>query len=281
MAIFIQIPDWHIPDVVWGGIGGSLITLLGAWLSNRNSRKQLRMQLDHAARQDDRKRQMELRKEVYVHAAEAIMRCNATLLKLGNPDESESALSNSIQDNFATLAKTHVVGSERTVEAVMTYQATLAQAFATLMVKRLSLKARYGQVQSMASEIRNEVAERDRCLGQIKQSQLTVSLDARVVDALNRQMQESQNRLRVLEANHAEVSAAFGVDQRNFALEASRIGADVSKLLAPAVLAVRAEMDLPIDGKAYIDMYEGAAVLAVKTVEQMVAGVEKFNSTDD
>lgn len=83
-------------------------------------------------------------------------------------------------------------------------------------------------------------------------SRFTVSLDPRVVDALNRQMQESQNRLQALQANYAEVFAAFGVDQRSFSLEASRLGAEVSKLLAPAVLAVRAEMDLPIDSSAYV-----------------------------
>jgi hypothetical protein len=123
MSCFLQVCTWQIPDTVWGALAGSILTLTGVFLTNWNSRKQLGMQLEHSARQEDRKRYMDLRRDVYLPAAEAIMRSNGVISKLVDLSVSENDVAQTIQESFAILAKMHVVGKERTVAAVIAYQA--------------------------------------------------------------------------------------------------------------------------------------------------------------
>ena len=55
-----------IPDVVWAAVIAAGITLLGVFLQNISSRRQVKAQLKHDAIQRDRERQMNIRQDVFV-----------------------------------------------------------------------------------------------------------------------------------------------------------------------------------------------------------------------
>lgn len=72
----------HVPEVVWAALIAALVAFTSTVLSNRNSRKQLKLQLDDNALQRDRDRTMCLRRDVYLPAAEALARLQGALGKL-------------------------------------------------------------------------------------------------------------------------------------------------------------------------------------------------------
>ena len=74
----------NVPDTVWAAIVASGITLFGVHFANRNSRKQLRMQLDHATNEATRKRTFEMRQTVYLGGAEAIARATALVGRMNH-----------------------------------------------------------------------------------------------------------------------------------------------------------------------------------------------------
>ena len=81
------------------------LSLLASWLSNRNSRVQLQMQLAHDATQRDREREMALRRDVYLPAIEAIVRTQASLGLMTDPNTDQIALGHQLSTDQATIAK--------------------------------------------------------------------------------------------------------------------------------------------------------------------------------
>ena len=73
-----------VPDIVWSGIFASTITLLGVFVSDWKNSKRLQQQLKFTERENERARQMALRKEVYLPAAGALTRLQSHLFSLGS-----------------------------------------------------------------------------------------------------------------------------------------------------------------------------------------------------
>lgn len=74
-----------IPDVVWSGIVGSLITIAGVLVTNRGLSARHREQLRHTANESAKAREMDLRKEVYIPAIEAALMASGAIGTLSNP----------------------------------------------------------------------------------------------------------------------------------------------------------------------------------------------------
>jgi hypothetical protein len=62
----------RIPGTFWGVLAGSAFSLGGVVLSNRNSARNLRLRLEAEREARNTEREMGLRKEIYLAAAEAI-----------------------------------------------------------------------------------------------------------------------------------------------------------------------------------------------------------------
>jgi hypothetical protein len=72
----VDMPSWS--EVIVKGIvpvaAGSIITLFGVWLQSRSEAGRLKRQLQHDAEQREKERQMDLRREVFLGAAETLGR---------------------------------------------------------------------------------------------------------------------------------------------------------------------------------------------------------------
>jgi hypothetical protein len=72
----VDMPSWS--EVIVKGIvpvaAGSVITLFGVWLQSRSEAGRLKRQLQHDADQREKERQMDLRREIFLGAAETLGR---------------------------------------------------------------------------------------------------------------------------------------------------------------------------------------------------------------
>jgi hypothetical protein len=125
--------DWlsRVPATFWGVLAGSFFSLGGVLLSNRNSARNLRIQLDHDRKTRAIEREMALRKDVYLVAAEAIAAGMLALGRIANVNMQREAL-----DDFnkiaPAIAKVYVIGRIETIDAVVTVQAELTSGFLRL-----------------------------------------------------------------------------------------------------------------------------------------------------
>ena len=115
-----------IPDVIWAAIIASGLTFLGVNMSNRANRKCLLMQLNHASQQKDKERELQIRKDVYMEAAEAIAESIKDIQLLPNriiyTDKLE--ICNKL---LQALAKVHMVGSLDTVKHTIQFMGKFNQ----------------------------------------------------------------------------------------------------------------------------------------------------------
>lgn len=101
-----------IPGEVWGAI----IALTTVWISSRNEKTRLITQLQAQAEESEKQRKSDLRREVYLEAAESLNRLNSHLANLPNLDpSSEEATSPNDMLRFTGLsAKVQLIGEPET-----------------------------------------------------------------------------------------------------------------------------------------------------------------------
>ena len=126
-----------VPIAVWSAIIASLLTLFGVLLTNYGNNRRLIRQLSHDAVQRDRERAMEMRRQVYLDAAEAVTANHMVLMNLPNLEIPDSELGEQFSKSAATISKVNVVGSSDTVRAVSEFSLCLAGKYLQLTAKRL------------------------------------------------------------------------------------------------------------------------------------------------
>lgn len=106
-------------EVVWAAVIASFLTLAGVTLSNRSNRKSLAMQLKHVAQEKEKEREQQIRKEVYIEAAEAIGETVQDILLIPNEIIKSATTTIKVGERLIqSIAKVHLVGKLETLTAL-------------------------------------------------------------------------------------------------------------------------------------------------------------------
>ena len=197
--------DWlkSIPDVIWSGVIASILTLSGVLISNASSTKRLRAQLAHDASEKFKDRKASLRREVYLKAAEELVKANMYLASLPSVDISTTNVGSSLQDFFVAASKLALVSDAET-----TYQVNeLIGSYGGLV---LQLTSRVMPIQTLKSDIairtdhyNGAQAEISRLLASMKHFNESVQTDARVFDVLQKSFTFQQEHSATLVSERA------------------------------------------------------------------------------
>lgn len=103
--------------IVWSGIFASLITVSGVLFSDWRNSKRLHQQHEFTERENERSRQMALRKDVYLPAAAALTKLQAHLFSIGSLDANDPAANPMAQFGEAALKLGMVAGTETAILA--------------------------------------------------------------------------------------------------------------------------------------------------------------------
>lgn len=250
---------YGIPLALWVAISAvvfaPIIAFIGVLVSNRNTRNNLEVQLAHDADQRDRERTMALRREVYLEAAAALAHVNAVVGRLADISNDQKALAEEFQADLARIAKVHIVGSPRTVQAVMNYVGVIGPSFAELAAKRVPLIIRKSAIDLESTFMDAAQAERKRFSAMTQQLNLEGVTDAEKWDPINRQSAVAAETYK----SHAEIRRALWAEQLKdtFALarDSLAVAERVIPLLPAAILGVRSEMDAPLDPEWYAGLW--------------------------
>jgi hypothetical protein len=269
----------RVPDTIWSALIAAGIAILVMLLSNRNSRRQLQMQLDHTATQRDRDRAMALRRDVYLPAVEALVRSQAVLGKAVNLESDLTEIGNQLSADQATMAKIHLVGSETTVRALMTYMSALMPAYMELVTLRLPLTVRRQSIDAEQAEITRSLSQQQQLAEGMRQLNLAGNTDKPTWDRLRAQVAIEQEAFRT----HTDKKAALWREQRAEMRQVFRrmteLLAPVSQLIPDAVIAAREEIELPINAEAYRQLFADQRGLMraslTKFIDQVMPPQEK------
>jgi len=139
-----------IPDVVWSGVIASVLTLGGVLLANRSSTTRLITQLKHESVEKAKQRRAELRKDVYLAAAEESVKANAYIAALPNTDLSKPDAVTPMQGFFAAAAKLQMVADAKTALQASQLVGTYGQLL--LKVMQLARPIQQAKASAQSSE---------------------------------------------------------------------------------------------------------------------------------
>lgn len=237
----------RIPGTFWGVLAGSLFSLGGVILANKNSARNQQVQLEADRRNKATDREMTLRKEIYLAAAEAIAVGFATIGRFSDLQREGDALIGQYIEKQPAIAKTYIVGNIETLTAILEVQGALDAAFNRLHVERLpGLKAK---LDLAVARKQTDLALRRQTetLGLIRIESQNGRPDQSKWDALQAHFKFESDLVTVALQKQVPLEQAVSAAQLRLA---ESIGEDLvrlNSLLAPVIAAVRRELALPID----------------------------------
>ena len=245
-------------------------SFIASWMTNRSARKQQQRQLQHDATERDRERTMALKREVYIPAAQAILRMQNVLGSLTNPDADHTALTNQLTEGLAAIGKIHVVGSEATVRAAMAYVDKAMAAFLRILSMRADLLARKQSI-AIAQQLAAQAAdEAQRIVELLKQGELDGTLELERHSRLTQRLQTVEAEHQRRSAEYVELTRQQAVMQVDVFEGGMALTAGLSNAICEAVLAARNDLELPIDAEEYRAMYtEQQMAMARASAEAM------------
>jgi hypothetical protein len=240
-----------VPNTVWAALIAAGVAFLTTTLSNRNSRKQLQMQLGHSARERERDRAMALRRDVYLPAIEAVTRAHGALGLLVDLDADLSALGKQMTADFATLAKVQLIAGETTVRGLLGFQKALMPAYFELLAHRSSLAIRRGAIATEQALIDRALAEHRRFVQMMQQINLSAIPDGPAMERVKAQPEIQMNEMKVHVAKQAELHREQTAEHLSVTARLSDLSLEIARFMPDTLISARQELDLPIDPDEY------------------------------
>jgi hypothetical protein len=244
-----------LPDAAWGVVLGAVATLVATLVSNRHARKQLREQLAHSAQQAERTRLMQLRRDVYLPAAEAITDMFQVIPKLTNLETDEAAIDVS---RFAgTITKLQMIAGSDAVRSVSMLSTEIGATVLSLVNRMVPLRLLRADSTLSNTWYERYSQETKEYLEMMKQFNLAGKTDQAEWDRIQRGYDVAEQQAEVHRAKRDSLVAdqlrLHGKYVKDCFSEFRRLYA----LAVPALTAIRTELGLPdADASALSDVLE-------------------------
>ena len=240
-----------VPPSVWGVIIGALSALCSVALTNRAHDHRLKKQFEHEREVKNRDREMALRKEVYLGAAEAVSAGLIAVGQFSNLEIEHEKLLETYLAKAPLISKTSIIAKEETIRAVAIFSGELVATFMRLTLKRAPLLQESKEIVSLKTMVDTFLGGQTQILEHMAQYNLEGLHDQRKWELLQSNFDFEKRRIDEASKKADELSARLFSQQLKFMEECIEEGSRVSRLLVPVIVSIRKELDLPIDENVY------------------------------
>ncbi len=240
-----------IPASFWGVVVGSFCSIAGVAITNRASDKRLRAQFEHERESKTKDREMALRKEVFLSAAEAVASGMNSIGRFANLDIPNDQITQPYVEKAPAISKVHVIANIETILPLAQFTSRLGALYLELFAKRHELINARNAIALVDNQVEQFGKERDRILEMIKQHNIEGVVDQRRWEVLQDNFAFEQNRISDGLAHRAQLAAALQPKHLEFMRQCLSHTEQLGAMLIPVLTAVRRELDLPLDEAAY------------------------------
>jgi len=265
-----------LPDVVWAGVIASLLTLGGVLLTNRGSNNRNLAQLNHDKDQRNREREMVLRREVYLRATETISEAMSAIVRIADLNVSNEDLGKDISNSTSSINKIHVVGKDSTVYSTAIFSSEMGYIFLKLITDRIPLLVLKEQISTLEGSIEKSTKEREGIIEMMKDFNIKGNADRRLWDVLNENFNFQGKQLDNYFKERLSVQKVIIKGQINLIREIAIHHARLRKLLIPTLIAIREELELPLDKDKYSTFVEEDIIKNSKLLNEWIERIEKI-----
>ena len=226
-------------------------------LTNSSNTKKLRIQHEHERQLKDKERDLNLRRDVYLQAMEAIAAGLVAVGRVSEIDSSMEDLMRSYTDLSPKIGKVSIVGRNETIKAMANFQQELTGAFLRLSAKRESFRSLNQRASSFEKTINSNKNEMERLTELINANSESLEINpaksevAKFFDKLSEQTE-------ILEKEFKEIWDHLYPLQIQLVKESFSEVSKLDNLLVPLVGMMRSELELPFDQEYFSNiMLEG------------------------
>jgi hypothetical protein len=260
-----------MPESIWGVIVGSLLTLLG-----------VRLQLQSEARHRERDRKMQLRRDVFLQALEGVAGTQQFFFRFANPAIAVDKIDTS-SGNAGWLNKLHAVATFETIKAFSRADAALGKSVFDLLARRVILDSIDEEITTTRGQLewygrfQNQVREGFEIF--IRQPDIDASRISQHAGAAAQAIQESHDQVQDLDRQLDEQIVRRRAVHRDLIEAALRYYVGYQVYLRSALVALRNELDLPIDAHEYELLGAQNAADMRSTFDQFLDHVDNVTSS--
>jgi hypothetical protein len=178
----------------------------------------------------------------------------------------------------SAIAKVELIANEQTTSTLKNLVGELSATYLQLFSKRIPLSAQRIQISVLQQQINNSLNEEARMIELMKQFNLDGLKDNHRWETINNNYKLEQERIAKISKERDILQKDLLVRQLQFAKECTDEKNRLSRFTVPAVVSVRAELEMPIDEQTYTEMIEknikkqGVALEAfIESVRSLVA----------
>jgi len=265
---------YQIPSTVYAALMASLITLLGVSLSNRAAHKRLINQL--AIESDERKqeREISLKKDVYLQAAEELTKAQQYIGSLVNSDLANlQSQQKTLESFFSATSKIHIVGSDETIKSTVDVTKKFTVALLEIMTKAMPLHAIKSDIDEFSNLIDDYSSKREKYLNEMTSFNLSGNRDGELWEKLQDNFNFVQSEIDQSIEERSNKWLEHNKHQRELMVVCTKEALELAELVVPAVISIRKELDLPFDEKEYKLLMKRQSSEAEKVIQSFLSEV--------
>jgi hypothetical protein len=251
MISFIE----SIPPAFTGVLIGSLLTIIGVVLTNISNTKRLRIQHEHELKLRNKERDLNMRREIYMDAMEAISAGITAISRFSELNETPETLMQSYTSLSAKVSKVTIVGQNATIEALANFQLELNGAFLRLSAKRDKFDADLRRNEALENAI-EETKEKLNFLSEQLTKAKLASLPHEQLEHIQTEYETHKKELTNLQAQNEEIGNKLMQSVANLVQTSMSEVSSLNNLLVPLISLMRTELELPFNSEHFAQILE-------------------------
>lgn len=234
-----------IPSAFYGVFIGSLLTIIGVVLTNMSNTKRLRIQHEHERALRSEERDLNMRREIYMDAMEALSTGITAIGRFSELSETPEALMQSYTSLSAKVGKVTIVGQNETIEALANFQLELNGAFLRLGAQRDIFDKKMQKTQALEAEISSLEGQINQLSTQIIQAK--IDQDHQRIDRLQTEIDQLTEALTGLQVKNELLGSQLMQSITSLLQTSMAEVSSLNNLLVPLISLMRTELKLPFN----------------------------------
>ena len=243
-----------IPPAFYGVLIGSLLTIIGVTLTNISNTKRLRIQHEHEVALRNKERDLNMRREVYMDAMEAISAGITAISRFSELSETPEALMQSYSSLSSKLGKVTIVGQNETIETLANFQLEVNGAFLRMSAKRDKFDGILHYSQATEAEIEKLKGKLTQLTTHFTQAKVNQEYD--LSQRYQAEIDALQNDLTDLQNQEEDIGNQLMRTVANLVQTSMAEVSALNKLLVPLISLMRTELELPFNSEHFARILE-------------------------
>lgn len=240
-----------IPINIWSVVLGSIIAFGGVLISNKSHTKRLNMQLEYDAKLKAVELKVTMRREVYLNAAEELVKANSYLGSLPQFDFTKTNIGEALQGFFISSAKLELVAEDETRDAMNKLVIAYSGIVFKLMIKMKPISDHKIKIDIIDKHYEESQVEIKRILSLMSYQNESGSPDASIFKALDSSLKFHQKQSKGLSDERNDHWDKVNDYTTEFALQLIDELKVINNLQTPVMVGIRKELDIETNVEDY------------------------------